>query len=100
MKKPVLLSEEKRITPSPEVCRSYADTLKRMVDCKTVYTADGVNQSAFDRFYRVLGECFPALTARAERMCFGSGCFIYVIRGEKRPEECDAHVPPRCGGRG
>ena len=82
MKKPVLLSEEKRITPSPEVCQSYADTLKRMVDCKTVYTADGVNQSAFDRFYRVLGECFPALTARAERMCFGSGCFIYVIRGK------------------
>ena len=82
MKRPALLPEEKRETPSPEVCRGYADTLKRMVDCKTVFTRDGSNQASFDRFYRVIGESFPTLTANAERLCFGSGCFIYVIRGK------------------
>ena len=82
MKKGNLLPEEKRKNCSPEACRGYADTLKQMVDCKTVFTRDGANQEAFDRFYRVLEECFPTLTARAERLRFGSGCFVYVIRGK------------------
>ena len=81
MKRPDLLPEEKRKNLPPEVCRRYAGILKQMVDCKTVFTRDGANQAAFDRFYGVLENCFPTLTARAERLQFGSGCFIYVIRG-------------------
>lgn len=82
MKKGNLLPEEKRKNCSPEVYQGYADTLKQMVDCKTVFTRDGANQEAFDRFYRVLEECFPTLTAKADRLRFGSGCFVYVIRGK------------------
>ena len=82
MKKRTLQPEEMRKNCSPEVCRGYADTLKQMVDCKTVFTRDGANQAAFDRFYRVLETSFPTLTAKAERLRFGSGCFVYVIRGK------------------
>ena len=82
MKKTSLLPEEKRRNLSPEVCLAYADTLKQMVDCKTVFTRDGANQADFDRFYEVLAACFPTLTEKAERMCFGTGCFVYVIRGK------------------
>lgn len=82
MKKADLLPEEKRKNLSPEMCLGYAGTLKQMVDCKTVFTRDGANQAAFERFYAVLAASFPTLTQKAERMCFGGGCFIYVIRGK------------------
>lgn len=82
MKKRDLLPEEKRKNLPPEVCQGYAATLKQMVDCKTVFTRDGANQAAFDQFYRVLESCFPVLSEKAERLCFGSGCFVYVIHGK------------------
>lgn len=76
-----LSPEDSRKNCSQEVCVRYAETLKRMVDCKTVFTRDFANQREFDRFYRVLSECFPTLSAKAERLSFGSGCFIYALRG-------------------
>lgn len=82
MKKRELLSEQMRKNCPPEVCQGYAETLKKMVDCKTVFTRDGANQEAFERFYSVLDTNFPILTKRAERLRFGSGCFIYVIHGK------------------
>lgn len=81
MSKRLLLPENMRKTPSEEVCLQYAEILKHMVDCKTVFTGDGTNEAEFLKFYRVLEEYFPTLTAKAERMQFGSGCFVYIIRG-------------------
>lgn len=81
MKKRALAPESARKNVPPQQCAAYARTLKRMVDCKTVFTRDFANQGEFDRFYRVLEESFPLLTARAERLTFGSGCFVYVVRG-------------------
>lgn len=102
MKKISLLPEEKRKNLSPEVCRGYADTLKKMVDCKTVFTGDGANQADFNRFYEVLAASFPTLTEKAERMCFGSGCFIYVIRGKNARKNVMlmSHHDVVCGGEG
>lgn len=82
MKKRSLQPEECRKNCSPEVCRGYAETLKQMVDCKTVFTRDGANQQEFDRFYAVLEKNFPVLTEKAERLRFGGGCFVYVLRGK------------------
>lgn len=65
----------------PEVCGEYADKLSRMVGCKTVWTHEGENKAEFDRFYAVLEELFPNITARARKLVFGGGCFVYVIGG-------------------
>lgn len=82
MKKQVLQGEEKRKNTTPEDIEKYINTLKQMVDCKTVYTSEKVNQAAYDEFYKVLEKEFPLLHARAKRMTFGSGCFVYVIEGK------------------
>lgn len=82
MKKRELLSEENRKNVSDEVCKEYVDRLKKMVDCKTVFTHDFENKSEFEKFYKVLEELFPNITAKAEKLTFGSGCFVYVLRGK------------------
>ena len=82
MKKRVLSSEDNRKNLPLETCMSYADSLMKMVNCKTVFTKDGVNKSEFEWFYKILEELFPTLTEKAERLTFGSGCFVYVIHGK------------------
>ncbi len=81
MKKRTLGAIENRKNVSAELCSEYIDTLKKMVDCKTVFTNDGENKADFDRFYKVIEECFPTLSAKAQRLTFGSGCFVYIIKG-------------------
>ena len=82
MKKRELTGEELRKNTSPENIKEYTKTLKRMVDCKTVFTTDFVNRDAYDAFYKVIEEEFPTLHAKAKRMTFGTGCFVYVIEGK------------------
>ena len=81
MKKRVLAPEENRKNVSNKVLESYTDTLSQMINCKTVFTHDNENQAEFDKFYKILEDRFPVLTEKAERLTFGSGCFVYVIRG-------------------
>ncbi len=82
MKKRILKSEENRKNVSPEQYNKYAETLKKMVDCKTVFTRDGKNNEEYRKFYSVIEESFPNLTAKAEKLFFGSGCFVYIIKGK------------------
>ena len=82
MKKRVLVPEENRKSVSAEVLEGYADTLSQMINCKTVFTHDNENIAEFEKFYKLLEERFPTLTEKAERLTFGGGCFVYVIRGE------------------
>ena len=82
MKKRVLVSPEKRKNVSPEVYNSYAETLKKMVDCKTVFARNGENDAEYQKFYAVIEECFPNIAKNAERLTFGSGCFVYIIKGK------------------
>ena len=82
LKKRILAGEEQRKNVSPEKIREYVKTLKKMVDCKTVFTTDFANQGEYDAFYAVLEQEFPTLHAKAKRLVFGSGCFVYVIEGK------------------
>ena len=82
MKKAVLKSEAERKGVSAEMSAAYAARLSRMIDCKTVWTRDGKNKAAFEKFYALLEELFPYLTAKAEKLTFGGGCFFYVIKGK------------------
>ncbi len=81
MKKRTLLPESARKNASAEQNRQYAATLKKMIDCKTVWTKSGENQAAFEEFYRVVAQEFPLLHSRASRLTFGQGCFFYCIEG-------------------
>lgn len=82
MKRTDLKSRSARKGVRSEVNAAYAEKLSRMIACKTVFTHDGVYQKEFQRFYELLSRLFPNLTAKAERLSFGGGCFVYVIRGK------------------
>lgn len=81
MKKRTLAPEENRKNVSAKVLESYTDTLSEMINCKTVFTHDDKNRAEFEKFYKVIEERFPVLTEKAERLTFGGGCFVYIIRG-------------------
>lgn len=80
--KRILAEESRRKNVPPAVNEAYAKTLGELVGCKTVFTADGANQGEYDRFYAIVARAFPRLTARAQRLQFGGGCFFYVLRGK------------------
>ena len=82
MKKHVLLGEENRKRVAQEKNREYIEKLSKMINCKTVFSADGKNDGEFQRFYSLLPELFPNLEKRAKRLTFGGGCFVYVIEGK------------------
>ena len=75
MKKRALLTESERHGVSEKLEREYTEKLSRLVNCKTVWTRDGQNREHFDAFYQAVEEMFP------KRLSFGTGCFVYVIKG-------------------
>lgn len=81
-KKRKLGNESDRKNVSPEKRKEYVRKLSEMISCRTVFHADGRFQKEFDKFYRVIEKNFPLLTEKAERLTFGSGCFVYIIRGK------------------
>ena len=82
MKRILLKDESERLGVSEEKCEEYVEKLSRMIECKTVWTSDAKYADEFAKFNTVLGENFPNLTKRAEKLVFGDGCFVYVIRGK------------------
>ena len=82
MKKRQLLPESARKNVSAEQNAQYANSLKQMVDCKTVWTLDNANQAEYDRFYQTVASLFPTLHSKAQRLTFGGGCFFYVLSGD------------------
>ena len=86
MKKRILQSESTRKNVSKVTLASYVKTLKKMVDCKTVYNKENTNKEEYEKFYKVLEEEFPKLHKKAKRKTFGSGCFVYCIEG-KNPKK-------------
>ncbi len=82
MKQNNLKSIEERCAVSKEKTAEYVDILSKMVNCKTVWTYNGENENEYQKFYKVLEESFPNLTAKAKKLTFGGGCFVYVIEGK------------------
>ena len=82
MKKRRLLpiSERKRVTTAKR--DEYVKTLSEMVNCKTVFSLDGANRAEYEKFYEVIDEKFPNIKRVAQKLTFGTGCFVYVIKGE------------------
>ena len=74
------MAERKNV--SAEKRAEYAKILSEMINCKTVFTENGENKAEFEKFYSVIEKNFPNITAKAEKLVFGSGCFFYVIKGE------------------
>ena len=72
----------KRKGVAPEVSAEYARKLSEMIGCKTVWTYDGENEAEFQRFYRVVEALFPHVAAKAKKLIFGGGCFVYVLEGK------------------
>ena len=82
MKKEILKSGAERKGVSAEQNAQYVKKLSRLIDCKTVWTREDVNKAEFEKFYAALEELFPNLCSKSEKLTFGGGCFVYVIRGK------------------
>ncbi len=82
MKKRTLLAQSQRKNATAEQNRQYAAALKKMIDCKTVWTKNDENRNEFAKFYQVVAEAFPTLHEKAKRLTFGGGCFFYCLEGE------------------
>ena len=76
------MSQYQRKSVSGETCSAYVEKLSRMISCKTVWTYNGENAGEFDRFYGEVESLFPNLAAKAKKLTFGGGCFVYVIEGK------------------
>ena len=76
------MSQYQRKSVSGETCSAYVEKLSRMISCKTVWTYNGENAGEFDRFYGDVESLFPNLAAKAKKLTFGGGCFVYVIEGK------------------
>ena len=81
MKKNLMVFDRRRKSVTQEKTELYVLKLKKMIDCKTVFSGNGENNAEFEKFYSVIEENFPLIAERAEKLVFGSGCFVYVIRG-------------------
>lgn len=82
MKKIELKTEAERKGVPTEKNAEYVKKLTQMINCKTVWTPNGENNPEYEKFYFVLAQMFPHLSVCAERLSFGGGCFVYVIRGK------------------
>lgn len=82
MSKIALGKESERKNVSDETLKIYIEKLKKMIDCKTVFTRDGANSAEYEKFNNVLCECFPKLCEKAEKLTFGTNCFVFVIKGK------------------
>ena len=77
-----MMEKTQRKGVAPEINAVYVEKLSRMVGCKTVWRYDGENESEFQRFYNLIEELFPNIAAKAKKLTFGGGCFVYVIEGK------------------
>lgn len=82
MEKRSLKPKSERKNVSEEQNAIYVAKLKKMLNCKTVFKRNGENEMEFQKFYQVIEANFPLVTSRAERLTFGSGCFVYCIHGK------------------
>ena len=83
-----LLSSRDRVTVnatrknvSEEKLKEYTEVLADMIRCKTVYDEQGTYADEYKKFYKVLEDRFPTLTAKAVKHDF-DGCFLYEISGK------------------
>ena len=65
-----------------EELNAYGKTFSRMLRCATVSVKDSYDDTEFAKLRSVVEEDFPLLHAKAERMIFGSDCWMYKIPGK------------------
>lgn len=82
MKKIQLKDQSARKSVSEERNAEYIKKLSCMINCKTVWTKTGENNAEFARFYSLIDQLFPTLSATAKKLVFGGGCFFFVIEGK------------------
>ena len=76
------MDQTKRKGVDTQQSAEYVEKLSRMIACKTVWTHEEKYEAEFQRFYNVIDELFPNLAAKAKKLTFGGGCFVYVIEGK------------------
>lgn len=82
MKNNLLGLYEDRKSAADAETAEYVRILSQMINCKTVFTESGKYNDEYKKFYEVLQKEFPLLNKRAEKLTFGGGCFVYVIKGK------------------
>lgn len=64
--------------------KEYCEKLGKMIRCETVSVKDSYDDTEFAKLRKTVGELFPAVHKAAEKMTFGSDCWIYKIEGKDK----------------
>lgn len=59
----------------------YTSIVSNMVSTKTVYSLYDSCKDEFKKFYKVVEESFPLISNKCNRLEFGTGCFVYELKG-------------------
>ena len=46
------------------------------------FEENGENAKEYEKLYSVIDKAFPNIREKAERLTFGKGCFVYIIKGK------------------
>ena len=69
---------------SPEKSLEYARRLAKMIQCKTVSSDDGFDDTQFAKLRGVMEELFPLVHERLKKMTFGDDCWMYCLEGKDK----------------
>ena len=69
-------------TFTQEELKIYGEVFSRMLQCATVSVKDSYDDTEFAKLRSVVEADFPLLHEKAERMIFGSDCWMYKISGK------------------
>ena len=67
-----------------EDLKKYAETLQKMIQCRTVSVKDAYDDTEFAKQRTVVRRAFPLLHEKAQRMIFSQDCWMYKIPGKDK----------------
>lgn len=67
-----------------EDLKKYAETLQKMIQCRTVSVKDAYDDTEFAKQRTVVRRAFPLLHEKAQHMIFSQDCWMYKIPGKDK----------------
>ncbi len=60
----------------------YAKKLGKMIRCETISQKDSYDDTEFEKLRNTVGELFPLVHEKCEKMTFSDDCWIYKLKGQ------------------
>lgn len=64
--------------------REYANRLQKMIECETVSSKEGFDDTEFAKLRQVMEKLFPQVHRRCRKLTFGEDCWVYFLPGQEQ----------------